>query len=365
MKISINKNVLLKSTNNLMLGLSNRTPLPILETCLVEVADNKLSMVASDLELTIKTTDTELEIMETGSACIPLRKLHEICRLFGDGSMVIVASDDKSVTISDSGSKTKFKLATLDPKDFPPIATGSYDAQPIETALLLKYLNRVIFASSSDDSRFNLNGVYFGVYKDRPCVVATDGHRLSIQRLDEPIITGNTILPKKAAEVIIRALSQSKEDMVTIGRDDKQMIVTVGNVEVIMRLIAGEYPDTERVVPEFTDNVSNIDKDQFIGAIKRAGLMCSDNRKGLLCKASVDNINMGATSDIGTSDENCPINLTGETWECIMNHKYLLDAVTNCDAMRVLLTWAGEGKPLLFRPVGEDNYFNLIMPMRP
>jgi DNA polymerase-3 subunit beta len=279
--------------------------------------------------------------------------------------MVIVSSDDKSVTISDSGSKTKFKLATLDPKDFPGIVAGNYDAQPVETALLLKYLNRVIFASSSDDSRFNLNGIYFGVYKDRPCVVATDGHRLSIQLLDRPMVNGNTILPKKAAEVIIRALSQSKEDMVTIGRDDKQMIVNVGNVDIIMRLIEGQYPDVANVIPEFTDNIANIDRDQFIGAIRRAGLMCSDYRKGLLCKASVDNINMGATSDIGTSDENCPINLTGDVWECIMNHKYLLDAVTNCDSMRVHLIWCGDGKPILFRSVGEVDCFSLIMPIRP
>jgi DNA polymerase-3 subunit beta len=327
--------------------------------------DNKLTVTASDLELTIKTTDTELEIMEPGSCCIPLKKLHEICRLFGDGSMIIVASNDKSVTISDSGSKTQFKLQTLDPKDYPALTSDSYDAQPIETATLLKYLNRVIFASSSDDSRFNLNGIYFGVYKDRPCVVATDGHRLSIQLLDKPIVNGNTILPKKAAEVIIRALSQSKEDMVTIGRTDKQLIVTIGNVDVITRLVEGEYPDVSKVIPEFSNNVANIDKEPFVGAIKRAGLMCSDNKKGLLCKASIDNIHMGTTTDVGTSSENCPISLTGEQWECIMNHRYLLDAVMNCDSMRVLLTWASEGKPVLFQPVGEVDYFNLIMPMRP
>ena len=379
LKVTITKSQL--SQIPLLSGIcSNRSPLPILSNLLIQADNHLITITATDLQVGAQLSiDADISIgdksicaniEEPGAVCINGSKLAEIIKLLGDSNDTVVSlsGDYSRVHVSDFGGNTSFKLPALDPADFPAFpSSDQLEWKEESTSTIIKHYFRILYAASSDDSRFNLNGVFYTPYKDGHCLVATDGHRLALQRIDNyPFGDAKLLLPKYSADFIKKTLIGSKQSTCKLSTDSKQLFVSVGNLFVSARLLDGDFPDFTKVIADISSaRKLTIIKDQLMSAVKRASLVTMDRSRGLLFSVSSQKgIVLSATTEIGSSEETMSTEYQGEPFDFVVNSVYLQDALNAIDGNTINMLYTGESKPITIEVDGVDDYFSIVMPMR-
>ena len=373
MKVTLERNHLLKSLGHVHRVVERRNTYPILANVLLKAADGSLDLRATDLDIEV-TESVPAMVGQAGTTTVPAHTLYEIVRKLADGAEVRLENEGADQLLVTSG-RSRFHLACLSPDSFPDLKSGSFTHTfQIGAALLRELIERTQFAISNEETRYYLNGIYLhtleinGVPTLR--AVATDGHRMARAEAAAPVGAKGMpgiIVPKKTVSEVQKLLDGADaEAEVTVEVSDTKIRVTLGSVVLLSKLIEGTFPDYDRVTPKNNDKQMNVDKASFATAVDRVSTIASD-RGGKAVKLSMreGQLELSVTNpDHGTASEELAVEFEPESFEIGFNARYLLDIIGQIRSDNAVFLFNDAGSPTLVREDGEAKALYVLMPMR-
>jgi DNA polymerase-3 subunit beta len=371
MKVTLERNHLLKSLSHVHRVVERRNTYPILANVLLKASDGQLELRATDLDIEV-TEAVPAMVSGAGTTTVPAHTLYEIVRKLSDGAEVKLETDGADQVLVTSG-RSRFHLACLSPDSFPDLKSGSFGQSfAIAATALRELIERTQFAISNEETRYYLNGIYVHAIdvngEKRLRAVATDGHRLARAETDAPEGTQGMpgiIVPKKTVGEVQKLLDGA-EGEVKVEVSDTKIRFTVGPVVLLSKLIEGTFPDYERVTPKNNDKEMQVDKAAFATAVDRVSTIASD-RGGKAVKLSIADgqLDLSVTNpDHGTASEELAVVFDQERFEIGFNARYLLDIVGQIRSDNAVFLFNDAGSPTLVKEEGETSALYVLMPMR-
>ncbi len=383
MKLQISKSQMLLGLQRVQNVVERRTTMPILSNALLKTEKNGLSLSATDLEVGIQSI-LPADIMEEGSITVKARSLLDIVRELPDTLIQFQTRENNRLEIK--ANKSVFNIVGLPSEDFPEIPSFSSEEKQqfvrMNGQAVMAMLDKTLYAASTDEARYHLNGVYFetlentieGADKGKKVfrMVATDAHRLSL--VDNPetlfdesawkLFQDGIIVPRKGLNELRRLLSEGKDDFFVTIRG-KMLFVKRDNIFLSMRLIEGKYADYRRIIPEKAINTISVDREAFLASLKRISLMSSDKSRSLTFSLTPGVLQLSSQSpELGDANEEISIDYTGEEFKIGFNSRYLIDAVSTMEGKQIILEIRGKQNPGVIRSSDGPNHTSVVMPMR-
>ena len=374
MKFEIEKRDLLKGLTLMQSVTGRKTTLPILSHILMEWNTNSLYLTGTDLETGIRE-ELNATVSQAGKASVSSKKLYEIVRELPEETVHIQKKENNWIVLQCG--RSLFNLAGLDPDEFPSLPSyGDKDFSQVSNKLLMEMIEKTVFAASNEESRYHLNSVFFLQVKlggkDVLRMVATDGHRLSLIDRENEIIPGiekGIIIPKKGV-LEIRKIMGDREQEKEIGVyfDGSHGFFKMGKSLMVIRLIDGEFPEYEQVIPKENDKKVLMEKERICSSLRRVSTMATDRVEGI--KFSLKNNILELSSyhqDFGDAREEVEVFYEGPSLQIGFNARYLIEALNAIDAHEVLMELKDEGGPVILKPSSSpqsSSQICIIMPMR-
>jgi DNA polymerase-3 subunit beta len=345
-----------------------RATMPVLSHVLVSASKGRaegITLTATDLETTMSAW-CGASVSKEGSLAIPARKLYEITKELPQGEIEIEEIGNHWMMLKTS--RATFKIAGLPSEDFPSIPELSPDRLfSVESPLIDDMITKTIFAISPDDLRRNLAGIYMEkTGKQSLRFVATDGHRLSLveKAISSDVkLEKGVVVPKKGVSELRKIVKL--KDIVRIGCGKNFFMAEGDGIVLIVRLIDAEFPDYKQVIPEVTKNTFAVRQGEFLSALRRVSILSSDKTKSV--KISIKNGEMTLVSvspEIGEAKEIMPVEYNGDPIEIGFNARYLMDVLEVINEEEVQFGITDELSPAVIKPIGDEVYVSVIMPMR-
>lgn len=347
--------------------------MPILANVLLETKDAGLIVSATDLDVGVRTECT-CEVTNPGSMTIPARALSDMVRVLPGPDVTLKRLENNQVEVK-SG-RTKARLMGMSAEEYPSLPNyDDTEFTSIDARLFSDMVEKTLYAASTDETRYNLNGILFEPHKSeagRIIMVATDGHRLvSIERTFQdakfPQREGSTILPRKGIGELKRLLDGKKgeEQTLEIGFRENHCVVRTGKTELGMRLIDGTFPDYGQVIPKLADKVVRISKGDTVNSLRRVSVLASDKMQPIKLSLTKDTLVVSCTNpDAGEIHDDVPVEYAGEDIEVAFNGRYLVDALASLGDKNILLKLTDSLSPGLVVGVDESHHLCVVMPMR-
>ncbi|OGP69634.1 MAG: DNA polymerase III subunit beta [Deltaproteobacteria bacterium RBG_13_47_9] len=359
---------------SLIQGIAGRkTTLPILTHVLLESKKESVQLTGTDLEIGIRE-ELSGKVYQEGSASVSAKKIYEIVRELPDETIHIQKKENQWIRIQCG--KSIFNLSGLDPEEFPALPTYSEDYfSQLPISLLSEMIEKTVFAASNEESRYHLNGVLFLQIKEggkeRLRMVATDGHRLSLIDRETHLVRGvekGIIIPKKGVLELKRVVSDKEEGEVGIYFDPTHGFLKIGKSLIVIRLIDGEFPEYEQVIPKENDKRITVDKEKLYGCLRRVSTMTSERGEGIKLSIKGHSIELSTfNQDFGDAREEVDVNYEGSSFEIGFNSRYLLEALNVMDTTEIVIELKDEGSPGIIKPLSSTETTDqlcIIMPMR-
>jgi DNA polymerase-3 subunit beta len=376
MEFRIERKNFLKGLAMVQTIVERRSTIPILSNILVQTDQNGITLTATDLETATRATfpasvDTE------GQVSVPARKLFEIVRELPEAEIRVTKKENNWVTLTCE--KSAFNLVGINPEEFPPLPQfKEEDLHPFPTKDLREMIDRTAFAASTEESRYNLNGVFLKRIEidGQPALrmVATDGHRLSLVDrigLEFSSLEEGVIIPRKGLLEIKRLIGdggqkeEEGEGLVYLSLSENNLVAKKDGMIVLTRLIEGEFPDYESVIPKDNDKTISLLRDQFTACLKRISTMASEKGEGLVFQIQKGSMAVSSSSqDFGDAKEDIEVDYGGEDLSVGFNGRYLLDALGIMETDQVLFELKDNATAGILRPVGREGHLCLVMPMK-
>ncbi len=369
MEFSISKNELLAGLYLCQGIVERRTTIPILSNVLMEAAGSTVTISATDQEIGVRRACIG-KVKTPGSVTASARKLYEMVREFPDGDISISGKDNNWIEVK--AGKGKYRLVGLDPREFPEMpkvtSDGARLAVQVSADTLSEMLGYTSFAISSDETRVSLNGILVEGTEDGSLrIVATDGHRLAmITRPIEGASNGpGAIIPRKAVGEM-RKILESEENDLELVVGDGVAYVTRGPVEMSMRLIEGEFPDYNQVVPKKSPKVVKLDAGSLLAALRRVSIVSSERTKGVKLDVTKGTLELSSINpDVGEGSEEIEVDYSGGAVHVGFNARYLIDLLSVVSSeTQIEIGLNDEVSPGVVRLDGESDYCYIVMPMR-
>lgn len=363
MKLSVSRKELAEAVVAAAAAASTRTSVTILQSLKLETTEQGLRILGCDGEMWAERI-VAANVSEPGAICLLARLLSDIVGQLPDGDITISTLEGNSVLVTEGASE--YRMLSLDPGDFPePPAYGGDGELTLKMSTLRSAVDSVIFAVSADAHRAVLTGVLFTYNGSTLTLVATDTHRLAVKKLDQQGIGSpvNAVVPEKALKAI-KALPISDDGDVTILFGGGRLGVDAGGARVISQLLAGTYPNWERVVPGETTRIWSVETDQLLEKVRRTMILARDNANRVRFKGLGDQILLAARSEEkGEAKEEVAMISSNGDVEIAFNGKYVQDALGPIEGPGVKVEMTESSRPAVFRSAEDDGYFCVIMPM--
>lgn len=364
MEFKVTKALLLKAVS-LVGGVTGgkSATLPILGNILMEISDEgKLRLVGTDLEVGI-STQIEVNSKQVGSITLPSKKLQDIIRELPEGEVEVTVAKNNAVNIK-SG-KSYFRIMGLDKEDYPKLPSWKdQNALEIEQSLLKESLTLTTFAVSSDETRYVLNGILFAIQNQTVRFVATDGRRLALVEKNFNNTSKQNIsmiIPTKAIHEIMKILDW--EGTLKIIPSQNQVIFHFGDTYLISRLIEGNFPNYEQVIPKEEKTKAAANREELLQAVRRSALLTSPDSPAVKMDFVKGKIIVSSRSpNLGESKEEVAAEVEGKDVAIGFNPYYVADALKNLDIENVELSLSAPDKPGLI--TGKEGYQYVVMPMQ-
>lgn len=365
MKFEIERNSFFKILQRVQGIIEKRNTMPILSNLLINAHSGTVEVSATDLEIFIKDS-CDASVEKEGSATINARKMFEIVRELECKDISISTSKKGGITIK--GGKAIFNIIGLSVEEFPAFpAIEEGVVARISPDILIDMVDKTHFAASTDETRYNINGVFFERENGKIRMVATDGHRLSlIEKDSEEVLSlkGGVILPRKGVTEF-RKLLEERERNFQLGFTKTHCIIIRDNTIVVIRLIDGEFPDYKQVVPKDNDKTVTMNRVNLLSSLKRVSILSTDKGKGVKFSFSKGRLELSSSSpDLGEAKEELDINYKGDDLVIGFNARYIIDALEAVGTEDVMFGLKGQLDPGLLQPVEADGYKYVAMPMR-
>lgn len=373
MKVTLNRAVFIQELATVQRAISTKTTIPILTGVKIELKESGLVLTGSNADISIETIldkDNEkagMDIASTGSIVLQARFFSEIVRKLPEDTFTLEVIENNQVSIT-SG-KANFIVNGLDADNYPhlPIVERTNE-MTLSVELLNQLISETVFAVSQHESRPILTGVHFVLENQKLLAVATDSHRLS-QRII-PMEQGgafNIVIPGKSLVELSRSLGDKEED-VEISIMENQVLFKTKNMLFYSRLLEGNYPDTNRLIPTSFDTEIEFNVPSFLAAIERASLLSHEGRNNIV-RLSITEENVilyGNSPEVGKVEEDLNYEkVTGEPLDISFNPDYMKAALRAFGDMSITIKFISPVRPFTLEPAeGQGDFIQLITPVR-
>lgn len=372
MDIVVNKAELMSALGRVQGIVERKNTVPILSCVLLEARGSELSISATDLEI-FQRSRHQVQVAKEGSVTAPAKKLFEIVREFPEGDVRLIAGDKGWVRIEMG--RARFKVMSLPIDDFPALP-ASTDGEKLEVAssLLVEAIEKTSFAMSHDQTRQALNGILLEIEPvggDEADIrlIATDGHRLAfIQRRCRASVAGHrgVIVPRKAITEARKLLGEENAGkLVEIALQENRLFMTIGTTLLVTRLVDGQFPDYRQVIPSGGVRVAVVEREAFYRAVRRVSTVTADRVSLLRFGFTADKVTIAASNpELGEASEDVETEFTGNDVELGLNARYVIDVFSVIEQEKVVVEMNEPLSPALVRPLGDEGYRCVVMPMR-
>ncbi len=367
MKFIVSSSYLLKQVSAINGVITTNPVVPILENFLFEIKSGTLTITASDLQ-TSMITEIEVEAKEDGSIAIPARILMETLRNLPEQPVTFsIDSDTYSIEInSDNG---RYKLSGENATDFPKIPTVSdgYSVN-ISSDVLSQAINNTIFATSNDELRPAMTGVYVNLSETNTTFVATDSHRLiRYRRVDVAADQGHTMIIPRKALTLLKTTLPSENTNVNMEFNASNAFFNFNNIKMICRLIDERFPDYENVIPVDNNNTIGINKEELLSSLRRIAIYANKTTHQVRLKVTGSEL-MVSAEDLDFSNEaneRLSCEHDGEDIEIGFNAKFLIEMLNNLDTDELSLNLSAPNKAGIILPKEKDDNEDILMLVMP
>ncbi len=367
MKFIVNSSYLLKQLSNINGVITTNPVVPILENFLFEIDKSHLTVTASDLQ-TSMITEITVESKEKGNIAVPARILLDTLKNLPD-QPVTFSVDESTYSIEISSDNGRYKLSGENATDFPKVPAVSNDfSAAISSEVLARAVNNTIFATSNDELRPAMTGVYVNLGEKNTTFVATDGHRLvRYRRTDIKSDNGNAIIiPRKALNLLKATLPTENTD-VSIDFNMSNAFFKFGNIRMICRLIDERFPDYENVIPAQNPIKMTINRAELLSSLKRISIYANKTTHQVRLKITGSELQVSA-EDLDFSNEaneRLSCEHEGEDIEIGFNAKFLIEMLSNLDTDQIKLNMSAPNKAGVIFPVEKDKGEDILMLVMP
>lgn len=367
MKFIVNSAYLLKQLSNINGVITTNPVVPILENFLFELDKGSLTVTASDLQ-TSMITELQVESKEKGSIAVPARILLDTLKNLPE-QPVTFSIDESTYSIEIISDNGRYKLSGENATDFPKVPAVSNDfTADFSTEVLARAINNTIFATSNDELRPAMTGVYVSLGEKNTTFVATDGHRLvRYRRTDVKSENGNSIIIPRKALNLLKATLPSENTDVVVNFNMSNAYFKFGNIKMICRLIDERFPDYDNVIPTANNIKMSIERSDFLGALKRISIYANKTTHQVRLKITGSELQISA-EDLDFSNEaneRLSCDHDGEDIEIGFNAKFLIEMLTNMDSDKIGLTMSAPNKAGVILPAEKDSNEDILMLVMP
>lgn len=369
MEITVSKFELLRELTATQGVVERKTTIPILSNYLFEAAGDKLSLTATDLDLSLRTF-CNAKVKKEGACTIPARKLYDYVRLLPDADITIRLLENHWVSIRCERSNTK--MVGMAKSNFPGLPVfPSAGVIKIPAAVLRSMIAKTGFAIASEESRYTLNGALMVLKPESITMVATDGHRLAhVERSGEKFegVSGEmkTLIPKKAMDEL-KSLLDSDVETIDFAKDESTLFFRVGPRLLTSRQLTGQFPNYEAVLPKDISKSIALHGEELGAAIARVAQFADERSRAVRLRLEKGELKISASStETGESEDSIEVAYDGEPMAIGFNAQYLIDFIKATGSCEVKLELKDAQSAGQLRPAeGEDyKYRYIVMPMR-
>ncbi|HXE40074.1 MAG TPA: DNA polymerase III subunit beta [Azonexus sp.] len=343
-----------------------RHTLPILSNVLLEKKGDRLTLLATDIEIQITTATEGAGGDGDGAVTVGARKLQEILRSLPDTAEVSLLLEDKRLQVR--AGKSRFSLQTLPADDFPrmTLTEGETKQFSISQKAFRQLLGKTQYSMAAQDVRYYLNGLLLLVEGKELRAVATDGHRLAFAsvEIDTDLPRQELILPRKTVLELNRLLLDNDEPL-NITLASNQVRFAFGSVVLVSKLIDGKFPDYERVVPATLKNHMTVSRQTLIQALNRAAILTNEKFRGIRVVLGDNSLKLiAANAEQEEAQEEIEVQYTGDAIDVGFNVSYLLDVLNNVHIEEIQWSFNDANSSALITVPGNERFKYVIMPMR-
>jgi DNA polymerase-3 subunit beta len=362
MKLQVTQENLNKALSTVSRVATNRGTLPVLANVLIKTTDNRLSVSATNLDIAI-TQFVGSKINEEGAITVPARLFQDFVNSLPSGVIDLKLDDFKLKIKAESYAST---INGISAEDFPVMPAISQDnTWKLPAKTFKEALQQVVVAASNDDARPVLTGVFLHSHENKLYMVATDSYRLAEKQLGDTSDDTSLLVPANAMQDLLRIVSDSDEDVV-VYHDDQQVQFRVGEVELVTRLIDGNYPDYRKLIPAKFANTARLERQELANIAKVASLFARESAGSIV--ASVDEKDSklhvrSVASQLGDNTSSATAKVTGED-SITLNSRYLMDSLSVLHGKEVEFCFNGKLEPVLIRDPANPDYLHVIMPLK-
>jgi DNA polymerase-3 subunit beta len=369
MEITVSKFELLRELTATQGVVERKTTIPILSNYLLEAAGDKLSLTATDLDLSLRTS-CNAKVKKEGACTIPARKLYDYVKLLPDADISIRLLENHWVSIRCGRSNTK--MVGMARSNFPGLPVfPSAGVIRIPAAVLRSMIAKTGFAIASEESRYTLNGALMVLKPESITMVATDGHRLAhVERTGEKFegvsLEMKTLIPKKAMDEL-KSLLDSEAETIDFAKDESTLFFRVGPRLLTSRQLTGQFPNYEAVLPKDVSKSITLQGEELGAAIARVAQFADERSRAVRLRLEKGELKLSASStETGESEDSIEIAYDGESMAIGFNAQYLIDFIKATGSGEVKLELKDAQSAGQLRPAeGEDyKYRYIVMPMR-
>ncbi len=370
MEFRIPKLKLLKELDLAQSVAERKTTIPVLSSVLIEADSKDLRLSATDLELGLQC-GCPASVEEPGASTVPGKRLLEIIRSLPEAEVKFKSLENHFIEITCA--RSSFKLAGMAKDNFPALPAIPHPLAAIPGGFLETMIQRTGFAIASEESRYTLNGALLLLKPDRVMMVATDGHRLAhvereiqIEGLSNEL---RVLIPRRAMGELHRLLTHGGGDApIEFSKDETHLFFSVEGRALISRVLTGQYPNYEAVLPRDNNRVASLNREAVTGAIRRTALLADERSRAVKVQLAKGQMEVFSSSgELGEAHEILDADYDGEEMQIGFNYQYLLDFLEAAGASdRIKLELKDEQSAGQLRPADDDacRYRYVVMPMR-
>ena len=370
MQFDINRDLLLKSLNFVQGVVEKKNTLPILSNVLLNLKNNKLVIIATDLDIVFYDEISELKVIEEGNTTTSANVLFDILRKIPTGTEINFTLKGEN-KLSLKYRNSDFNLLCLPASNFPTF-DDKFETEKIEIEKkrFLSLLNKTKISISNDDTRHYLNGIYLHATESNKNTfltgVATDSHRLSSSSIAVDNIKSFTsiIIPRKTVFQLCSLLDNVDEKLF-IQTSSNKIKFSLGKINLISKVIDGKFPDYQKVVPKENTKTLTVSSKDFINSVERVASVSIDRKEGVKLELSQDKLKLSVNStNSGDGNEVVAAKYDGEDLAIGFNSKYLIDIASEIEDKNLTFSLKNSTSPVLVFDNSDKNSFYVIMPMK-
>lgn len=365
MKFICNTRELSNACNNVIRAVNAKVTIPTIEGILIECGSDKLSLTGYDFEFGINTV-LDVEVVEPGAIVINAKVLCDIIRKLDDDDIIIETNSNQ---VSITSGNAQYSITGIDAEDYPELPSVNNGTKiELNQAMLYSMVSQTIFAvADNESSKPVFTGLKFEIKGNILTMIGVDGYRLAIRK-EKIEYSGEDIefvVPKKAIREIVKLLDIESEDKINLLISRRHIVFEVGNYSIISRLLEGEFINYMAAVPKEATTTVLINTNDAIECIEKTLPVIENNQKNpIRCLFDADEMRVSTVSSLGRVINRTHANTAGTRVEIGFNSKYMLDALNASGIDQVKIQLVGPVSPTVVKPVDNDRFIFLVLPMR-